>query len=83
MNSYHACFKRIVEYVGKQSYSIYLNHYLIAFIFSKYMWFKELDWKEISLIYLVVVYVFSSGVFLLERTVLMLCRRMRGKNEEN
>lgn len=83
MNSSNACVKRTVEYVGKQSYSIYLNHYLIAFFFSKYMWFKGLDWKEMSLIYLVAVYVFSSGVFLLEKTVLMLYRRMRGKNEKN
>ncbi len=83
MISSNACFKRIVEYVGEQSYSIYLNHYLIAFMFSKYRWFKGLDWKVISLVYLVVVYVFSSGVFLLERNVFVLCRRMRGKNEKN
>lgn len=53
----------IIEYLGELSFSIYLNHYLIAFIFNKYSWFRSLDWKIVSLLFLAIVFIFSNMVF--------------------
>ena len=59
----------IIEYLGKLSFSIYLNHYLIAFIFNKYSWFRSLDWKIVSLLFLAGVFVFSDMVFRIRKVL--------------
>lgn len=74
--NYSACFCHIVECVGMLCYSIYLNHYLVAFIFNKYRLCKMLDWKVTSFIYLIVVCVFSGGVFLFEKALVAFCQRI-------
>lgn len=54
--------RRIIEYLGKLCFTVYLNHYLIAFIFAKYSLFRMLDWKIVSICYLIVVFIFANIV---------------------
>lgn len=59
--------RHIVEYIGELCFTIYLNHYLVAFIFYKYSLFRLLDWKLVSLCFLMIVFVFSNIIFLLRK----------------
>lgn len=49
--------------MGRISYSIYLNHYLVALIFSKTRVFCRCDWKLISAVYLFCVILVSAIVY--------------------
>lgn len=52
--------KRGSEYLGSLSYTLYLNHYIVAEIFTRFQLFAELDWKVYTIIYLICVFVFSN-----------------------
>ncbi len=69
---YNIYFRRIIEYLGGLCFTVYLNHYLIAFIFDKYSLLRMLDWKTVSLCFLIVVFIFSNFVFWIEKTLFKL-----------
>lgn len=55
--------RSIVEYLGRMSFTVYLNHYIVAYVFDKYSWFRLLDWKLVSMLFVIVVFIFSGAVF--------------------
>lgn len=61
--------KKTMTFMGELCYVIYLNHYLVAFIFNKYSLFRGLDWKVTSLFFLISVFVFSMVMYILRRAI--------------
>lgn len=61
--------KKIIAFGGKVCYVVYLNHYLVALIFNKYSLFRKLDWKMISLLFLIIVFIFSVVMYMLRRAI--------------
>lgn len=52
------------SFLGRISYSMFLVHHFIAVLFAYYDWFREWDWKIVSMVYLGAVIVCA---FLLEK----------------
>lgn len=59
--------QKILLWFGKISYILYLNHYIVSYIFNKYRLLSGYDWKAVSVIYLLVVFSFSVIVYVIEQ----------------
>lgn len=70
--------RRIIEYLGKLCFTVYLNHYLIAFIFARYSLFRMLDWKTVSICFLIAVFIFANIVFGIKKILFRFPRRDGG-----
>ncbi len=51
---------QLFRYAGRLSYTIYLVHYMIVQIFVKFSWFIEMDWKLVSVVF--VLFVITAAV---------------------
>lgn len=60
---------RVIMFLGALSYTLYLNHYTVARVFSKKQYLITYDWKWASLIYLVSTVLFSVLLFLIEKGI--------------
>lgn len=56
--------------MGEISYIMYLNHYAIASLFTRYGWLKGFDWKILSVCYLAVVIFVATVIFTLKNIVI-------------
>ncbi len=50
---------RLICWISGICYTIYLNHYLVAYVFSYYNIGRNFDWKVVSLLYLIAIFGFS------------------------
>lgn len=79
----NALFKTIIAFMGELCYVAYLNHYLVAFIFNKYSFFRVLDWKVISILFLMSVFIFSVIVYELQRAIRAIGLRVMSRLRKN
>lgn len=53
--------------VGEVSYIMYLNHYGIALLFTRYEWLSNCEWKILSFCYLLTVILVSAVILLFKK----------------
>lgn len=59
----------IWRWISELSYVMFLNHYIVVKLFAYYDAFKYVDWKIVSLVYLIVVVVVSGGLLVLRKQI--------------
>lgn len=61
------------EKLGEMSYTMFLIHYTIAVFFSHFGWGRSYDWKIVSILYLLLVFMCSKIVIIAEKKMRLLC----------
>ena len=61
--------EKTILFGGKISYTIYLNHFMVAYIVTNQRMFEKLDWKAQSLLYFFIVFLISLGMYFLWKVV--------------
>lgn len=71
---YNIYFEGVITYLGKMCFTVYLNHYIVAYVFAKYSLFRELDWKITSMLFLAGTFIFSYFIYQLINIIRLLIK---------